>query len=84
LQQLILNANDIVSFNPTLPLPTNLQQLVLNNNKITITSWNSDTAWISLAPNGATLVSTANIPANGIVGTNTETLLLAKSWTVVP
>lgn len=84
LQKLILNSNEIASFNPTLALPSSLQRLELPNNNITVSSWNSDTSWIALAPDNATLVANDNIPALGITGTNTESLLLAKGWTIIP
>lgn len=84
LQELFLNANDIVAFNPTLALPSSLQVLELQNNKITVSSWNTATSWIALAPDNGTLVATDNIPALGITGTNTETMLLAKGWTIIP
>jgi len=84
LQQLFLNANDIVIFNPSLALPNSLQRLYLNNNKITVTSWNTETSWIALAGNNGILEASSNIPALGITGTNTETLLLAKGWTIIP
>lgn len=84
LKRLFLNSNDIVTFNPSLALPNGLQQLYLNNNKITVTSWNTETNWINLVGNNGVLESTNNIPALSIVGTNTESMLLAKGWTIIP
>lgn len=84
LKQLYLNANEIVNFNPTLALPSSLILLELPNNNITVSSWNTNTAWIAIAPNGATLNANNNTIANSIVGTNTETQLLAKGWTIIP
>jgi len=84
LKQLYLNSNDIVAFNPTLALPSSLILLELPNNKITVSSWNTETSWIALAPDNATLNANSNLPALGITGTNTETLLLAKGWTIIP
>jgi len=84
LKKLFLNSNNISSFNPTLALPASLDTLELPNNDITVTAWNTDTAWIALAPNNGTLNANNNIPANGITGTNTESMLLAKGWTIIP
>lgn len=84
LQQLYLNSNNIVDFNPTLALPASLILLEIPNNQITVSGWNTNTSWIALAPSNATLNASNNIPANGITGTTTESLLLAKGWTIIP
>jgi len=67
-----------------LALPSSIILIELPNNKITVSSWNTETSWIALAPDNGTFITTSNIPALGIVGTNTETLLLAKGWTIIP
>lgn len=84
LNTLRLNANNLTIFNPTSSTLSSLQTLELANNDITISAWNTDTAWITAVPNNGTINANNNTSANSISGTNTETMLLAKNWTVIP
>jgi hypothetical protein len=76
---LALNSNKLVLFNPTSPL-TSLSNLGLGNNLITTSSWNNETEWINNIPNNGYIYSASN--TNTINGTNTNTLLSAKNWTI--
>jgi hypothetical protein len=72
------------SFNPTLALPASLESIILINNNMTTSSWNSDTAWISLLPSGGTRTFDASGNINTVTGTATATALSSKGWTVTP
>jgi Leucine-rich repeat (LRR) protein len=80
LQELDLGANNIIAFNPTSTTFASLNKLGLNNNNINTSSWNTATSWISAVPNGGILVANSN--PDTVIGTNTQTLLLTKSWTI--
>ncbi len=80
LEELDLASNQIVNFNPTNSSLISINNLGLTSNLITTTSWNTNTAWITAVPNGGELFATLN--TNAVAGTNTDTLLTAKSWTV--
>ncbi|GIZ10295.1 hypothetical protein [Flavobacterium sp. UMI-01] len=80
LESLGLNSLSLSVFNPTIPLPSTLSYINLQGNDITTSSWNNDTAWINNLGNGGSIYTAGN--TNTIAGTNSESLLLAKSWTV--
>lgn len=79
LKQLVLSANPIVNFAPTLPLPA-LTFIGLANTSITTASWNANTAWIANVGNDGYFA--AQSTTNPVTGTATETLLLAKNWSI--
>jgi hypothetical protein len=83
LERLELNGNPIVTFNPTLPLPSNLQFLILNGNQMTTAGYTASEPWANgmhTAPSGGTIGFIGNIDSAS--GTNLETILTNKGWTV--
>ncbi|PIF30720.1 hypothetical protein CLU81_1167 [Flavobacterium sp. 9] len=80
LNYLNLNGNKLTKFNPSLPLPDSLRQIYITSNLINNSSWNNETQWISTAPDKGVISSMSN--TNTIIGTTTETLLLAKDWKI--
>ncbi|WP_281233517.1 leucine-rich repeat domain-containing protein [Flavobacterium gelatinilyticum] len=81
LNNLQLQSNMLSRFNPTQPLPANLLEIVLSNNPITTANWNSQTGWIAALPDYGYLQ--ANDTIESIVGTTTESMLLAKNWNIL-
>ncbi|QOG04319.1 leucine-rich repeat domain-containing protein [Flavobacterium sp. MDT1-60] len=71
----------IVSFNPTLPLPATLKNIRLEYNRITTSSWNTATAWISNLGNNGSINCEVNY--DSIIETASETLLRDKGWTII-
>jgi Leucine-rich repeat (LRR) protein len=83
LQELRLNNNQIVTFNPTIALPSSLVFLGLNDNQMTTSGYNASESWANgmhNAPSGGTIELHSNI--NSASGTNLETILTNKGWTV--
>ncbi|PXY44537.1 leucine-rich repeat domain-containing protein [Flavobacterium hydrophilum] len=74
----------LTSFNPTSPMPATLESLILSNNDITTSSWNTDTAWISSLPSGSGRQFGADGNTNTVTGTATDTGVSAKGWTITP
>ena len=80
---IVLQDNQIVTFNPTLPLPSGLQQLSLDINQMTTAGYTSSEPWanaMSVIPGRGNVYIFSNI--NSASGTNLETILIAKGWTV--
>jgi Leucine-rich repeat (LRR) protein len=85
LGNLFLNNNQIVTFNPTLPLPDSLNNFDLSNNQMTTAGYTASEPWasaMSVIPARGNIGFTGNI--NSASGTNLETILTAKGWTVYP
>jgi hypothetical protein len=83
LQFLYLSGNQIVTFNPTLPLPASLVFLGLNDNQMTTAGYTASEPWANgmhTAPSGGTIILDTN--TDSVSGTNLETILIGKGWTV--
>jgi Leucine-rich repeat (LRR) protein len=83
LVNLILENNQIVTFNPTLPLPNSLVNLYLQDNQMTTAGYTGSEPWanaMTVIPSRGNVYFNANI--NSVSGTNLETILTAKGWTV--
>lgn len=83
LENLQLGSNQIVTFNPTLPLPSGLVLLYLSNNQMTTAGYTASEPWanaMSIIPGRGSVYFSGNV--NSITGTNLETILTAKGWTV--
>ena len=83
LQQLGLSNNQIVTFDPSIALPSSLQNLYLEGNQMTTAGYTASESWansMSLIPNRGTIDFNNNI--NGVIGTNLESILVSKGWTV--
>jgi hypothetical protein len=83
LQNLELSNNQIVTFNPTLPLPTSLQTLGLGSNQMTTAGYTASETWA----NGMHTTTSGQIDLtsnpDSVSGTNLETILTSKGWTVI-
>jgi Leucine-rich repeat (LRR) protein len=80
---LSLNYNQIIVFNPTLPLPTSLQILGLSDNLMTTAGYTASEPWANgmhTAPSGGVIYLNGN--PDSASGTNLETILTSKGWTV--
>jgi Leucine-rich repeat (LRR) protein len=83
LEELDLNRNQIVTFNPTLPLPNSLQFLFFYSNQMTTVGYTNSEPWanaMSIIPGRGGIYFFGN--PNSVSGTNLETILIAKGWTV--
>ena len=83
LQDLDLSNNQNIQFNPSLSLPTSLVTLSLSSNQMTTSGYTSSETWangIHNAPSGGIIDLSANVDSAS--GTNLETILIAKGWTV--
>jgi hypothetical protein len=83
LQLLQLESNQIVTFDPSLLLPNSLQLLNLGNNQITTSGYIASESWanaMSVIPGRGDVYFNDNI--DSVSGTNLETILIAKGWTV--
>jgi Leucine-rich repeat (LRR) protein len=78
-----LNGNQIVTFNPSIALPSGLQELYLNDSQMTTAGYTLSEPWansMSVIPGRGTIYFGGNV--NSISGTNLETILIAKGWSV--
>jgi Leucine-rich repeat (LRR) protein len=83
LQRLYIPGNQIVTFNPSIALPNSLQVLDLEYNQMTTAGYTASEPWANgmhTAPSGGTIALSLN--TNSASGTNLETILTAKGWTV--
>jgi Leucine-rich repeat (LRR) protein len=83
LEILVLSSNQIVTFNPTIALPSSLQVLGLGDNQMTTAGYTASESWannLHNAPSGGTISFSSN--TDSATGTNLETILIAKGWTV--
>jgi hypothetical protein len=82
LEVLFLYNNQIANFNPTIPLPSSLQILVLNNNQFTLAGYTATEAWANSLPvsTGKTISFQGN--SASVSGTNLEAILISKGWTI--
>jgi hypothetical protein len=80
-----LQDNQIVTFNPSIALPSGLQTLGLNSNQMTTAGYTASEPWanaMSVIPGRGTIDFSGN--PNLSIGTNLETILIAKGWNVFP
>jgi Leucine-rich repeat (LRR) protein len=78
-----LHSNQIVNFNPSIALPSSLQFLNLSSNQMTTSGYTASEPWANgmhNAPSGGAIEIHSN--TNSATGTNLETILIAKGWTV--
>jgi Leucine-rich repeat (LRR) protein len=83
LQFLYLSGNQIIEFNPTIALPSSLVFLGLNDNQMTISGYTASEPWANgmhTAPSGGEINLQFN--TDSASGTNLETILVSKGWTV--
>lgn len=83
LQYLGLGQNQIVTFNPSIALPNSLIELYLTSNQMTTAGYTASEPWanaMTVIPGRGDIYIAANV--NSIFGTNLETILTAKGWTV--
>jgi hypothetical protein len=83
---LILNIldNQIVIFNPSLALPIGLSSLGLSDNQMTTAGYTGSEPWanaMTVIPSRGGIYFNDNI--DSVSGTNLETILIAKGWTVI-
>ncbi len=84
LQDLDLSNNQNIQFNPSLSLPTSLANLILSSNQMTTSGYTASETWangIHNAPIGGIIDLSANVDSAS--GTNLESILIAKGWTVL-
>jgi hypothetical protein len=78
-----LSNNQIESFNPTLNLPNTLTDLSLHSNLMTTAGYVASETWANgmhTAPSGSMIDLASN--TDSVSGTNLETILTNKGWTV--
>ena len=83
LTTLHLNFNQIVTFNPTIPLPSSLTHLDLNFNQMTLAGYMASEVWANAQPaftNPCNVYFIGNI--DSITGTNLEAILLTKNCVI--
>lgn len=84
LDSLYLDGNQIVSFNPSVPLPSSsFLQLYLYSNPMTTAGYTASEPWanaMSVIPGRGNVYFTSN--TDPVTGTNLETILQAKGWSV--
>jgi hypothetical protein len=83
LQDLYLGYNQLIIFNPTIALPSSLEDLEIVGNQMTLASYTASESWANgmhTAPSGGVISFTNNI--DSVAGTNLETILVNKGWTV--
>lgn len=82
-QSLYLSGNQIVAFNPAIPLSNSLLSLHLDFNQMTIQGYIDSEVW---ATNQPSFTSTCEVNfsdnIDSVVGTNLETILLSKNCTI--
>ena len=84
LTALTLRSNQIVTFNPTLPLPDSLASIFLNDNQMTTAGYIGSEPWanaMSVIPGRGTVYISGNV--DSVSGTDLETILISKGWTVI-
>jgi Leucine-rich repeat (LRR) protein len=83
LKNLALYGNQITTFNPTLPLPSGLEHLDLSDNQMTTAGYTASEPWANgmhTAPSGGQIKLGSN--PDSALGTNLESILIAKGWTL--
>jgi Leucine-rich repeat (LRR) protein len=83
LKQLRFASNQIVTFDPTITLPNSLELLYLDNNQMTTAGYTASESWantMSPIPNRGFIYFNNNV--NSVSGTNLQTILISKGWTV--
>jgi Leucine-rich repeat (LRR) protein len=83
LQELVLDYNQIVTFNPAIALPSGLQTLSLSSNQMTTAGYTASEPWanaMSVIPGRGSIFFYSN--PNSVSGTNLETILISKGWSI--
>ena len=83
LTTLNLSNNQIITFNPTIPLPSSLTTLNLTSNQMTLADYTASEVWANAQPaftNPCNVNFGGNI--NSITGTNLEAILLTKNCVI--
>jgi len=78
-----LYSNGLTSFNPSIPLPDSINTLGLENNQMTTAGYTGSEPWanaMSVIPGRGNVYIYGNV--NSASGTNLETILIAKGWSV--
>ena len=79
-----LNGNQIVTFNPTIPLPSSLTELNLNGNQMTLAGYTASEVWANSQPaftNPCNVSFYSNI--DSISETNLEAILITKNCNII-
>lgn len=74
-----LSSNQLTSFNPTIALPTGLQNLGLSDNQIV--DWSLSEPWANSLPTGTAYIYTQNNPTSSN-GTTFKSILTGKGYNV--
>ena len=83
LTTLVLSGNQIVTFNPTIALPSSLTNLNLNFNQMTLAGYTASEVWANAQPaftNPCNVVFGGNI--DSVSGTNLEAILITKNCVI--
>ena len=84
LTTLDLSNNQIITFNPTIPLPNTLTTLSLPGNQMTLADYTASETW---ATNQPAFTNPCNVRFSGnidsITGTNLEAILLTKNCVII-
>ena len=84
LTTLQLTFNQIVTFNPTIPLPSSLTHLDLNFNQMTLAGYTASEAWANAQP---AFTNPCNVSFIGnfysVSGTNLEAILITKNCIIL-
>ena len=84
LTTLYLASNQIVKFNPTIPLPSSLTFLYLGGNQMTLAGYTESEVWANAQPaftNPCNVYFKGNI--DSITGTNLEAILISKNCVII-
>ena len=79
-----IGSNQIVTFNPSVSLPNSLNTLYIGFNQMTTAGYTGSEPWanaMSAIPGRGTVYFNGNI--DSVSGTNLETILISKGWTVI-
>ena len=85
LTTLYLHSNQIVTFNPSIPLPSSLTSLDLSGNQMTLAGYTASEVWANSQPaftNPCDVYFMGNI--DSITGTNLEAILISKGCIIIP
>ena len=83
LTTLNLSNNQIITFNPTIPLPSSLTTLNLTSNQMTLADYTASEVWANAQPaftNPCNVNFAGNI--NSVAGTNLQAILLTKNCVI--
>ena len=84
LTTLNLSNNQIITFNPTIPLPSSLTTLNLTSNQMTLAGYTASEVWANAQP---AFTNPCNVNFGGnidsITGTNLQAILLTKNCVII-